>query len=135
MAEHYVLSAEDLTLVRAKRLRTIAGFRGPAVLASTSRPPARTVGSAADGHAVFVANRVGADPKLLGDYAHRAETRREPEPWSLTSLREKLIKVGAKVVSHGRDVTFQMAEVVVSRQMFADILLLVAHLCAPPAPE
>jgi hypothetical protein len=31
------------------------------------------------------------------------------EPWSLTSLREKLIKVGAKVVSHGRYVTFQMA--------------------------
>jgi hypothetical protein len=24
------------------------------------------------------------------------------EPWSLTSLREKLIKIGAKVVSHGR---------------------------------
>jgi hypothetical protein len=33
------------------------------------------------------------------------------EPWSLTSLREKLIKIGAKVVSHGRYVTFQMAEV------------------------
>ena len=32
------------------------------------------------------------------------------EPWSLTSLREKLIKIGAKVVSHGRYVTFQMAE-------------------------
>jgi len=31
--------------------------------------------------------------------------------WSLTSLREKLIKIGAKGVSHGRYVTFQMAEV------------------------
>jgi hypothetical protein len=29
----------------------------------------------------------------------------------LTSLREKLIKIGAKVVSHGRYVTFQLAEV------------------------
>ena len=38
------------------------------------------------------------------------------EPWSLTSLREKLIKIGAKVVSHGRYVTFQMAEVAVPRQ-------------------
>jgi len=28
--------------------------------------------------------------------------------WSLTSLREKLIKIGAKVVSHGRYVTFQL---------------------------
>jgi hypothetical protein len=36
------------------------------------------------------------------------------QPWSLTSLREKLIKIGAKVVSHGRYVTFQMAEVAVS---------------------
>ena len=33
------------------------------------------------------------------------------EPWSLTSLREKLIKIGAKVVSHARYVTFQLAEV------------------------
>jgi hypothetical protein len=33
------------------------------------------------------------------------------EPRSLPSLRKKLIKIGAKVVSHGRYVTFQMAEV------------------------
>jgi hypothetical protein len=43
------------------------------------------------------------------------------EEWSLTSSREKLIKIGAKVLSHGRYVIFQMAEVTVSRQMFADI--------------
>ena len=49
------------------------------------------------------------------------------EPWSLTNLREKLIKIGAKVVSHGRYVTFQMAEVAVSRQMFAEILSLIAR--------
>jgi hypothetical protein len=55
------------------------------------------------------------------------------EPWSLTSLREKLIKIGAKVVSHGRYVTFQMAEVAVSRLMFRGILI-VARLRAPPAP-
>ena len=38
--------------------------------------------------------------------------RSTPEPikdWSLTSLKEKLIKIGAKVVSHGRYVAFQMA--------------------------
>jgi len=28
--------------------------------------------------------------------------RKTAEPWSLTSLREKLIKIGAKVVGHGR---------------------------------
>jgi hypothetical protein len=45
----------------------------------------------------------------------------------LTSLREKLIKIGAKVVSHGRYITFQMAEIAVPRQMFADIPSLIAR--------
>jgi hypothetical protein len=49
-------------------------------------------------------------------------------------LREKLIKIGAKVVSHGRYVTFQMAEVAVLRQVFVDILLLIARLRALPVP-
>jgi hypothetical protein len=56
------------------------------------------------------------------------------EPWSLTSLREKLIKIGAKVISHGRYVTFQMAEVTVPKQMFREILSLIVRLRAPPAP-
>ena len=56
------------------------------------------------------------------------------DPWSLTSLREKLVKIGAKVVRHGRYVTFQMAEVAVRRQMFAEILSLIARLRALPAP-
>jgi hypothetical protein len=56
------------------------------------------------------------------------------ETWSLTSLREKLIKIGAKVVSHGHYVTFQLAEVAVPRQMFGDILSPIARLRAPPAP-
>ena len=42
--------------------------------------------------------------------------------WSLTSLREKLIKIGAKIVRYGRYVTFQMAEVVIPRDLFADRL-------------
>ena len=59
-----------------------------------------------------------------------------PEPindWSLTSLKEKLIKIGAKVVSSGRYVAFQMAEVAISRHLFADILRLIAELRPPPA--
>ena len=43
------------------------------------------------------------------------------EDWSLTSLKEKLIKIGAKVVSHGRYIAFQMAEVAIPRQMFQEI--------------
>jgi hypothetical protein len=38
------------------------------------------------------------------------------------------------VVSHGRYVTFQLAEVAVPRQMFADILSLITRLRALPAP-
>jgi hypothetical protein len=53
---------------------------------------------------------------------------------ALTSVREKLIKIRAKIVSHGRYVRFQMAEVAVSRLMFTDILMLIARLRAPPAP-
>jgi hypothetical protein len=41
---------------------------------------------------------------------------------------------GAKVVSHGRCVTFRMAEVAVPRQVFKEILMLIARLRAPPAP-
>jgi hypothetical protein len=56
------------------------------------------------------------------------------EPWSLTGLREKLIKIDANVVGHGRYVTFQMAEVAVPRQLFAEILSLIDRLRAPTAP-
>jgi Transposase DDE domain group 1 len=70
----------------------------------------------------------------LGNFMRTLAIPKAVEPWSLTSLREKLIKIGAKVVSHGRYVTFQMAEVTVSRLMFRDILMLIARLRAPPAP-
>jgi hypothetical protein len=70
----------------------------------------------------------------LGNFVRTLALPKAAEPWSLTSLREKLIKIGAKVVSHGRYVTFQLAEVAVSRQMFADILSLIARLRAPLAP-
>ncbi len=46
----------------------------------------------------------------------------EVEQWSLTTLRKKLIKIGAKVVRHGRYVTFQLAEVAIPRRLFAEIL-------------
>jgi len=70
----------------------------------------------------------------LGNFMRTLAMPKAAEPWSLTSLREKLIKIGAKVVSHGRYVTFQMAEVAMPRQMFQEILSLIARLRAPPAP-
>jgi hypothetical protein len=70
----------------------------------------------------------------LGNFMRTLAMPAAAQPWSLTSLREKLIKIGAKVVSHGRYVMFQMAEVAVPRQMFNEILMLIARLRAPPAP-
>jgi hypothetical protein len=70
----------------------------------------------------------------LGNFMRTLAMPKAAESWSLTSLREKLIKIGAKVVSHGRYVTFQLAEVSVSRQMFAETLSLIGRLRAPPAP-
>jgi Transposase DDE domain group 1 len=54
-----------------------------------------------------------------------------PKPiqgWTLTTLREKLIKIGAKVVSHARYLVFQLAEVAVPRKLFARILGRIARL-------
>jgi hypothetical protein len=45
-----------------------------------------------------------------------------------------VVKIGAKVVSHGRYVTFQLAEVAVPRRLFAEILRLIAELRPPPDP-
>jgi hypothetical protein len=46
---------------------------------------------------------------------------KEIEQWSLTSLREKLVKIGARIVRHGRYVVFQLAEVAAPRVLFAKI--------------
>jgi len=54
--------------------------------------------------------------------------------WSLTSLREKLVKIGAKIVTHARYVIFQMAEVAVPRELFQEILRLIDGLRPRPVP-
>ena len=56
----------------------------------------------------------------------------EVKQWSLTTLREKLVKIGAKIVRHGRSVTFQMAEVMVPRELFQQILAAIGTLRPSP---
>ena len=51
---------------------------------------------------------------------------------SLTTLKEKLIKIGAKVLSHGRYIASQMADVAIARNLFADILRMIGQLRPPP---
>ncbi|MFP6869997.1 MAG: transposase, partial [Nitrospinota bacterium] len=58
----------------------------------------------------------------LGNFLRTLALPDAVHQWSLTTLREKLIKIGAKIVRHGRYVTFQMAEVAIPRDLFADIL-------------
>jgi hypothetical protein len=52
---------------------------------------------------------------------------------TLTTLREKLVKIGAKVVRLGRYVTFQLAEVAVPRRLFQKTLGLIDDLRRRPA--
>ena len=68
----------------------------------------------------------------LGNFLRTLATPEPIKDWSLTSLKEKLLKIGAKVVSHGRYVAFQIAEVAIPRNLLADILRLIAELRPPP---
>jgi hypothetical protein len=68
----------------------------------------------------------------LGNFLRRLALPRSVKHWSLTTLREKLIKIGAKVVHHSKYVTFQMAEVAVPRELFAAILERIQRYGVPP---
>ena len=70
----------------------------------------------------------------LANFMRTLALPKEVEHWPLTTLREKLVKIGAKVVSHGRYVTFQLAEVAVPRELFRDILSLIDDLRRRPVP-
>ncbi len=58
----------------------------------------------------------------IGNFLRRLALPKSIKDWSLRTMREKLVKIGAKVVSHARYVTFQMAEVLVSKRLFQEIL-------------
>jgi hypothetical protein len=54
--------------------------------------------------------------------------------WSLTTLRDRLVKIGARIVRHGRSIAFQMAEVMVPRALVGQILSAIAALRPLPPP-
>src|SRR6202167_3753637 len=86
----------------------------------------------------FAANAVRLQLHALAyNLGNLLRTLATPEPikdWSLTSLKEKPIKIGAKIVCHGRYVAFQMAEVALPRQMFQEILRLITEVRPQPSP-
>jgi len=71
----------------------------------------------------------GRDGDRVGPLRPRLHARRRE---AITTLREKLIKIGAKVTRHSKYVTFQLAEVAVTRNLFAAILIRIAQLAIPP---
>jgi hypothetical protein len=58
----------------------------------------------------------------LANFLRRLVLPKPIQGWALTTLREKLVKIGAKVVSHAKYLVFQLAEVAVPRQLFAALL-------------
>ncbi len=86
----------------------------------------------------FAANAVGLQLHALaynlGRFRRTLATSEPIKDWAVTSLKEKPIKIGAKVVRHGRYVAFQMAKVAIPKNLFTDILRMIAELRRPPDP-
>ena len=68
----------------------------------------------------------------LGNFMRRFALPSKVSHWSLRSIQLKLIKIGAKVISHARRTIFQMAEVAVPEALFAELLERIRYLAAAP---
>src|SRR3954468_20016000 len=68
----------------------------------------------------------------LANFLRSLALPNETAHWSLTTLREKLVNIGARIVRHGRYLVFQLAEVAVPRAVFAAILRRIHRLRGPP---
>jgi hypothetical protein len=70
----------------------------------------------------------------LGNFLRTLALPDAVQQWSMTTLRDRLIKIGGKIVRHGRYVTFQMAEVAIPQELFADIMRRIDRLRPKPCP-
>ena len=71
----------------------------------------------------------------LANFFHTLTLPKTVSHWSMTTLWDSLVKVGANIVRHGRSITLQMAEVMVSRGLFQQILDAIAALRPSPLPR
>jgi len=71
----------------------------------------------------------------LGNFLRRLALPKKVKDWSLRTLKEKLVKIGAKVIRHSRYVIFQMAEVAVPRALFCGILYQIRQLTLMAIPS
>ena len=68
----------------------------------------------------------------LANFLRTLATPEGIDTWSLTSLRERLIKTGVRLVRHARYAIFQMAEVALPQRLFSGIISLINGLRGPP---
>ena len=76
---------------------------------------------------------MGNAGRWASDAARTLATPQVVESWSLTTLRERLIKTGVRMVRHARYAVFQFAEAALPRDVFAGVLDLINGLRGPPA--
>ena len=119
-----------LSMASKKPLPTMAISDAPATIPCFALTSSEIAKVPCFGQAMFTARIVGKSWRLalfvlaynLGNFLRRLVLPRRIKYWSLRSLLTKLIKIGAKVVRHGRMGTFQMAEVAVSKEIRAEML-------------
>ena len=70
----------------------------------------------------------------LGMFLNSTDLLNKIATWSLTSLQIKMIKIGARVIRHARTITFQLAQVAISGQLFHRFLLTIHNRRRAPAP-
>ena len=84
----------------------------------------------------FVANQVRLALFVLaynlGNFLRRLALPESMKHWSLTSLQTRLIKTGGRLVLHARRLVFQLAEVLVTREMLTGILERISRLRLAP---
>ena len=84
----------------------------------------------------FVANQVRLGLFVLaynlGNFLRRLALPEAMKHWSLTSLQTRLIKTGGRLVRHARRLVFQLAEVLVTREMLTGILERIGRLRLVP---
>ena len=80
----------------------------------------------------FVANQVRLWLFVEGNFMRRLVLPESMKHWSLTSLQTRLIKTGGRLVLHARRLVFQLAEVLVTREMLTGILERISRLRLAP---